>query len=59
MRFACLASVMATLVLNVFLYRWVYALYGTVAAIAVSILVVFSPNLIAHGTLSNLSLIHI
>jgi hypothetical protein len=28
MRFACLASVMATLVLNVFLYRWVYALCG-------------------------------
>ena len=53
MRFARLASVMATLVLNVFLFRWVYALYGTVAAIAASILVVFSPNLIAHGTLSN------
>jgi hypothetical protein len=53
MRIARLASVMATLILNFFIYRWAHALYGRVAAIAVSILVVFSPNLIAHGTLSN------
>jgi Dolichyl-phosphate-mannose-protein mannosyltransferase len=53
MRLARLASVMATLVLNFFIYRWAHALYGRVAAIAVSTLVVFSPNLIAHGTLSN------
>jgi hypothetical protein len=53
MRLARLASVIATLVLNFFIYRWAHALYGGVAAIAVSILVVFSPNLIAHGTLSN------
>ena len=52
-RFARWASVMATLLLNFFVYRWAYALYGTAAAIAVSILVVFSPNLIAHGTLAN------
>lgn len=53
MRLARLASVIGALLLNVFVYRWVYALYGTAAAIAVSILVVFSPNLIAHGTLAN------
>src|SRR5690348_1068403 len=53
MRFARLASVFAALLLNIFVYRWVYALYGTAAAIAASILVVFSPNLIAHGTLAN------
>jgi hypothetical protein len=53
MRVARLASVMATLVLNFFIYRWAHALYGRVAALAVSVLVVFSPNLIAHGTLSN------
>lgn len=52
-RFARLASVIAALLLNVFVYRWVYALYGSAAAIAASILVVFSPNLIAHGTLAN------
>jgi len=51
-RFARLASVLGTLLLNVFVYRWVYALYGTAAAIGASILVVFSPNLIAHGTLA-------
>lgn len=53
MRLARWASVIAALILNVFVYRWAYALYGKVAAIAVCILVVFSPNLIAHGTLSN------
>src|ERR1051326_5576332 len=53
MRCARLASVLAALLLNIFVYRWVYALYGTAAAIAASILVVFSPNLIAHGTLAN------
>lgn len=52
-QFARLASVMAVLLLNFFVYRWAYVLYGAVAAIAVSILVVFSPNLIAHGTLAN------
>ncbi len=51
-RFARLASILATLLLNVFVYRWAHALYGTAAAIAVSILAVFSPNLIAHGTLA-------
>ena len=53
MRFARLASVIGALLLNVFVYRWVYGLYGSAAAIAASILVVFSPNLIAHGTLAN------
>ncbi len=52
-RFARLASVAATLLLNWFIYRWAYALYGTASAIAVSTIVIFSPNLIAHGTLAN------
>lgn len=51
-RFARLASIVGTLLLNVFVYRWVCALYGKAAAIATCILVVFSPNLIAHGTLA-------
>jgi Dolichyl-phosphate-mannose-protein mannosyltransferase len=51
-RFARLASILAILILNVFVYCWASALYGTAAAIAVSILVVFSPNLMAHGTLA-------
>jgi len=52
-RFARMASVLATLLLNLFIYRWTCELYGPAAAIAVSIVVVFSPNLIAHGTLAN------
>jgi 4-amino-4-deoxy-L-arabinose transferase-like glycosyltransferase len=52
-RFARLASVMATLLLNFFVYRWARVLYGTAAATAASVMVVFSPNLIAHGTLAN------
>ena len=52
-RLARLASVLATLLLNFFVYRWARELYGSAAAIAASIMVVFSPNLVAHGTLSN------
>jgi hypothetical protein len=52
-RVARLASIVGTLLLNVLVYRWAYDLYGTAAAMAASILVVFSPNLIAHGTLAN------
>lgn len=51
-RFARLASVVGTLLLNFYVYRWAYSLYGPVPAIAASILIVFSPNLIAHGTLA-------
>jgi Dolichyl-phosphate-mannose-protein mannosyltransferase len=52
-RFARLASVIATLFLNFFVYCWARDLYGPTAAIAVSIMIIFSPNLIAHGTLAN------
>jgi len=52
-RFARWASVVATLILNLFVYRWAHVLYGTSAAVAASVMVVLSPNLIAHGTLAN------
>jgi hypothetical protein len=52
-RVARLASIVAALLLNVIICRWVYSLYGAEAAVAISILVIFSPNLIAHGTLAN------
>lgn len=52
-RFARLASVMALLFLNFFVYCWVHELYGPTAALAASLIIVFSPNLIAHGTLAN------
>ena len=51
-RFARLASIVASLLLILVICRWVHSLYGTSAAIAISILAVFSPNLIAHGTLA-------
>jgi Dolichyl-phosphate-mannose-protein mannosyltransferase len=53
MRFARLASICAVLLLNLVSCRWVYSLYGALPTIAVSILVAFSPNLVAHGTLAN------
>jgi len=51
-RFARLASIVASLLLVLVICRWVYSLYGASAAIAISVLAVFSPNLIAHGTLA-------
>ena len=47
-----LPSTLATLLLNFLVYRWAYELYGSAAGLASSIMVVFSPNLIAHGTLA-------
>lgn len=51
-RFARLASIVASLLLVLVICRWVYSLYGASAAVAISLLAVFSPNLIAHGTLA-------
>jgi hypothetical protein len=52
LRVARVPSVIALLLLNWFVYRWVYELYGVFAALAVSVMVILSPNLIAHGTLA-------
>jgi len=49
---ARLASIVATLLLNFFVYRWAHDLYGPSAALASSVMVVLAPNLIAHGTLA-------
>ncbi|HEU4649177.1 MAG TPA: glycosyltransferase family 39 protein [Gemmatimonadales bacterium] len=46
------ASVIALLLLDLVIIRWAYALYGRPAAIAAAVLALFSPNLIAHGTLA-------
>lgn len=46
------ASVIALLLLDLLIIRWAYALYGGPAAIAAAVLALFSPNLIAHGTLA-------
>ncbi len=42
-----------TLVLAAFVYRWARALYGPTGAALALVLVVFDPNLIAHGRLAN------
>jgi len=47
-----MASVLALLLLNFIVYRWGDELYGPAAGLACSIMVVWSPNLIAHGTLA-------
>jgi hypothetical protein len=52
LRVARLASIMAALLLNFFVYQWAHDLYGSSAALASSVMVVLSPNLIAHGTLA-------
>ena len=52
-RVARLPSILATLLLDFLIGCWAYSLYGASAAIAVSVLAMFSPNLIAHGTLAN------
>src|SRR5690349_15279361 len=46
------ASVIALLLLDLVIIRWAFDLYGKHAAIAAAGLAVFSPNLIAHGTLA-------
>lgn len=51
-RAARLATVLAALALIFFVYWWAYDLYGSRSALASSLLVVLSPNIIAHGTLA-------
>ena len=51
-RSARIATVLATLLLGCFVYRWAFDLYGETPAIVSVLLVVFSPNLVAHGTLA-------
>src|SRR5262249_23945841 len=51
-------TVLATVVLNSLVYLWVYDLYGAEAALAAGLLCVFSPNLIAHGTLATTDMYH-
>jgi 4-amino-4-deoxy-L-arabinose transferase-like glycosyltransferase len=46
------ASVIALLLLDLIIIRWAYDLYGKAGGIAAAGLAVFSPNLIAHGTLA-------
>jgi 4-amino-4-deoxy-L-arabinose transferase-like glycosyltransferase len=55
-RVARLATVLGTLFLNFFVYLWTCELYGSSSALASSILVVLSPNIIAHGTLATTDL---
>ena len=45
------ATILATLILTVFVFLWSYDLYGDSAGIAAAVLCMLSPNLIAHGTL--------
>jgi hypothetical protein len=51
-RLARVASVMGLLLLNVIVFLWAYELYGPAAGLASAIMVLASPNLIAHGTLT-------
>jgi len=55
-RVARLATILGTLLLNFFVYLWTYDLYGSGSALASSILVVLSPNIVAHGTLATTDL---
>ena len=48
---ARLASILSLLFLNWFVYRWSYELYGVAAGLACCFMAVFSPSLVAHGTL--------
>jgi hypothetical protein len=45
-------TILASLLLTVFIYCWAHDLYGSGPALAASLLCTFSPNLIAHGTLA-------
>ena len=51
-------TVFATLGLTVFIFLWVYDLYGETAAIASCLLCTLSPSLIAHGTLATTDMYH-
>jgi 4-amino-4-deoxy-L-arabinose transferase-like glycosyltransferase len=51
-------TILATLALNLLIYLWALDLYGTEAAFAACLLCIFSPNLIAHGTLATTDTYH-
>ena len=51
-RTARIPTVLATLLLGCFVYGWAFDLYGETPAIVSAVLFVFSPNLVAHGTLA-------
>ena len=51
-RLARIASILALLLLNVLVFQWAYELYGPAAGVAASLMVIASPNLMAHGTLA-------
>jgi 4-amino-4-deoxy-L-arabinose transferase-like glycosyltransferase len=53
---ARLATILATLALSFFVYRWAYDLYGPAPAFVSAILITLSPNIIAHGTLATTDL---
>jgi 4-amino-4-deoxy-L-arabinose transferase-like glycosyltransferase len=47
-----LSSVLAALIVIIFIYRFAYDLYGEFAALIAAVLAALSPNLIAHGTVA-------
>jgi len=51
-KLARVPSLLALLLLNVLVCLWAYELFGAAAGVAAAIIVVASPNLIAHGTLA-------
>ncbi|HUI85365.1 MAG TPA: glycosyltransferase family 39 protein [Candidatus Binatia bacterium] len=53
-----IATILATLALNLLVYLWAYDLYGEAAALASCLLCALSPNLIAHGTLATTDMYH-
>ncbi len=55
-RAARFATVLATLALCFFVYRWTFDLYGSKPALAGALLIVLSPNISAHGTLATTDL---
>jgi 4-amino-4-deoxy-L-arabinose transferase-like glycosyltransferase len=53
---ARLPTVLATLLLILYVYRWANDLYGPGPALVAAILAMLSPNIIAHGTLATTDL---
>src|SRR5262245_31476450 len=51
-------TILAALVLDVFIFLWAYDLYGAAAALAACLLAALSPSLIAHGTLATTDTYH-
>jgi 4-amino-4-deoxy-L-arabinose transferase-like glycosyltransferase len=57
-RAARFPTILATLALSLMVYLWAYDLYGAEAALVACLLSIFSPNLIAHGTLATTDMYH-